>query len=952
MMAGFAAPATREDRAAAWGDAAAGEPAQRAAQPVATAPNQQLEAPPSTREFNAETLEEAAFELSYANRVLAPAAFGLIDPELAAGEGDHAVSAKALVYVALADLANALGFAIASSPLTRRADGFAYEPDRVFTLDIDAGLLTVDGAPARLDPHAIIARPDALYLSLAAAEAWFDLQANYQPNRFAIAFTAEQKPPRLAAEDRARRRAPAGDAVVSLQPRFNQTVDPRDPSWVSARPPIVDMNTSYQYRENTDTGSIGTLSALAIGQALGLESEALLVADSDQGLRSVALRAGRANPAGVAGTSITSAFAGDVTAPAAPLVTRASRGRGVSLTTFPLGTVETYGGTDLSGVTQPGYDVELYRNGVLTAFTTADETGRYEFLDAELTFGANDFEIVSLGPQGQRRVERRSLALDAAFTPPGRLNAAVSLQEAGVDVVEIDADAVSTSDASGALSATAVAEVGVRDGLAVALGAARAPLRQTGDAESRDYVSASARAALGGGVVFATLAHDVTTGGRAAELGGRRRVGPLDMNAEIGVFDDFESPGTGVGASAPQATGALGLATRTPRIGPVPTAALSARGRFVEQVNGQTRADITLSTSARVARVAVRSELAGRFVDEDEEWRQRVGLSGRIGALSLRADVGGEVSPNVQVEDYTLNAVFNASDRTAYTARFTESLGTNAGRTASLGVSRVGKRARVSAFVSHSEDAGMVAGLQLSASFGAARGRPFVRPQPIARSGAVDARVFVDNDADGEFSDGDEPLPDVTVRLSGPARSAGSQAGSTDKKGRVLIPNPAAPGARMALEVDLASLPDPFLRPARAPVAVPAQAGVVRAIDVPIASTAEILGSVTFKEHGHGGVSTQLRAANVAVLITSERTGETITVKTSADGALYVPDVTPGTYRVRLDSEQLARLGLEVAGGQSEERVTITPGQELAFVPDFAVAPQRIVAAQAALEER
>jgi hypothetical protein len=61
---------------------------------------------------------------------------------------------------------------------------------------------------------------------------------------------------------------------------------------------------------------------------------------------------------------------------------------------------------NLVGEVQIGWDIELYRNGILLDNRINVDSGRYDFNDVELNFGQNNFELVFYGPQGQ--VERRT----------------------------------------------------------------------------------------------------------------------------------------------------------------------------------------------------------------------------------------------------------------------------------------------------------------------------------------------------------------------------------------------------------------------------------------------------------------------------------------------------------------------------------------------------------------
>jgi len=57
--------------------------------------------------------------------------------------------------------------------------------------------------------------------------------------------------------------------------------------------------------------------------------------------------------------------------------------------------------TQITGDIRPGWDVELYREGSLVSFQTADVNGFYNFEDVRLFRGENSFKLIFYGLQGE-----------------------------------------------------------------------------------------------------------------------------------------------------------------------------------------------------------------------------------------------------------------------------------------------------------------------------------------------------------------------------------------------------------------------------------------------------------------------------------------------------------------------------------------------------------------------
>ncbi|BBP42991.1 SPOR domain-containing protein [Thiosulfativibrio zosterae] len=100
---------------------------------------------------------------------------------------------------------------------------------------------------------------------------------------------------------------------------------------------------------------------------------------------------------------------------------------GVRASNRPLGRVTNASSTTLSGFQQPGWEVELYLNGIFLERLVVGEDGRYQFVDQPLSIGENRFILKFYGPQGQRDEKVETYVLDQASLVGGGLIYDVSL---------------------------------------------------------------------------------------------------------------------------------------------------------------------------------------------------------------------------------------------------------------------------------------------------------------------------------------------------------------------------------------------------------------------------------------------------------------------------------------------------------------------------------------------
>lgn len=85
---------------------------------------------------------------------------------------------------------------------------------------------------------------------------------------------------------------------------------------------------------------------------------------------------------------------------------------GMRVSNRPYGRITNASTQTISGLQQPGWDVELYLNDIFIATQTIGDDGRYQFLDQALSVGENRFTLRFYGPQGQREEAEQIYHLD------------------------------------------------------------------------------------------------------------------------------------------------------------------------------------------------------------------------------------------------------------------------------------------------------------------------------------------------------------------------------------------------------------------------------------------------------------------------------------------------------------------------------------------------------------
>ena len=207
-----------------------------------------------------------------------------------------------------------------------------------------------------------------------------------------------------------------------------------------------------------------------------------------------------------------------------------------------------------------------------------------------------------------------------------------------------------------------------------------------------------------------------------------------------------------------------------------------------------------------------------------------------------------------------------------------------------------------------------------------------------AARGRALARVFVDENRNGRFDAGDQPLPDV--RLLADRRKIKAR---TDDNGTVFIDDLRAYRG-VNISVFEGSIEDPYMVPAVEGLRILARPGAVATVEFPLLRTGEVDGTVYSSREGR--VSSY---SGIQMEILNEVHEIVQTTKSEFDG-FYLFELVPlGRYVVRPSPDHLAKLALEEA---PEQEVLLTVEEPVVSGVDFTVgsAATQIVIAPSPVE--
>ncbi|MBR2171663.1 collagen binding domain-containing protein [Sphingopyxis sp.] len=810
------------------------------------------------------------------------------------GDGVRGYQTPQGICVELGDVVLALDLAVRVDKKLRRATGWVFDERRSLTIDRDAGEVRAGSQSFRLSATTIRDTPAGWCVDLDSLNNWLGVPLAADLSNAVLRIDSKDKLPfQLAAERRARA------ASIRPQVQFDLASLPQ-----TARPyrawatPSVDVVASAGVVSDKRGGSYvqERYEIFAAGEVVGQSFDARLSSDNEGMPDSLRMRLYRTDPQGrlLGPLKATHYGVGDVSLLSTGIVAASAPGRGAVLTNRPIERPDALDKTTFRGDLPAGWDAELYRNGQLLAFTSPNGDGRYEFIDVPLQYGANRFEIILYGPQGQIRREIRQVQVGMDSIPPQQTWYWAGFAQENADLIEfgdrrrgafrrgwrgtmgVERGLDTRTSAAAYFHSLLIenvrynyGEVALRRSIGPTLLEVGGSYADNGGLAARaswlaafgeTYVRADAMRGWGG-FVSDRLTNNINgitsvSVDQSIKLG--RTVLPLHFDVrQVERWSGVDSLEASARASASfralTFTGQLDWSRTKVPVGPDPpdnlTASLLANARIGRvRVRGEAR--FALSGANADSRMTLIGEWAGKG---DAEWRTELGYD--RGLDRARAGVG-------------------------YTRRFNKLQLTGFGEVAS--------------------DGSVAASLALAFSFGPkSNGGWRVSSEKLASRGQVVAEVWMDENGDGVRQPSEAALPDVPLTAGNAFVDA-----ATDKAGRGAIDG-LEPFRPVMIGIDAGSLPDPYVQPALPGVVVTPRPGVATRVLLPMAAAGEIEGSLR-RDGGNPieGLGVELVDAEGRVRATTI---------TEFDGYFLFEGVAYGRYTVRLGKASAAALRLDGA---------------------------------------
>lgn len=829
------------------------------------------------------------------------------------------------VMLGLGEFTSAVEFPITVDLESGQAEGWFLRENRRFFLDLVRGEVVIEGRREALPTGFVELQFDDIYVDTEVLAKWFqlDLAIKYAQSRVIV--DSRQPLPieeRLEREETQKRLRNNTGSKRAKYPR-------QELPYNFFSLPFFETSISSAYQGGGRDANGNKLDATrSTGYSAHLSGDLLYhsmdlsFAGNDQDdLSSARITLSRKDTESnlLWPLSLTEYSFGDVYTPALPLIARSTGGQGLVISNYPLGRSTTFDTTILRGNLPLGWEVELYRNESLHAIVKSNAEGRYEFVNLPLVVGLNLFRLVFYGPQGQRRVEVQRILVGAGQLPPGTVHYRIAANKQGVNTISVGEETDTTlysRDQEDPQRYIGDFEMGINRALSMSLSAAEYPI----DYSRRSYIGLGFRLTLLGALLRLDSAKEITSQGELDKDPTEQAAGEKDMK-RTAYTGSLQTRLLGINFSLEQDryfdffSEKVLSSTEDPLIKRnkyrtdfsvplwlVRSVNFSFDWQMDERASGYATGSIGNRLSTHFWGVSVSNAVNYNQIRQSsgDPWETTSAsgaslLSSRFGNLSVRGQRSYTIIPKNQTTSYNLATEYRFSRNTRGRLAFNQQVVGEGSLSTTVGLSSSINSISVGFDGSYNSNDQYSVGLNLSFGLGYdSRSGDFAMS---SRSGAASVRVFLDDNQNGIFDEGEKPLKGVEF--------TGKREVETDEEGLAFITGLGS-NSPTNLAVNSSSLEDPYWRLTKPGVEIVPRPGRTAEVDFPVTTTGEVEGMVFLQRKD------QTREASNVKIQLMGASGKLIDeVKSEFDGFFLFSLVPPGRYVVRVSPEQVKRLHLD-----------------------------------------
>lgn len=844
------------------------------------------------------------------------------------------------IFLSLSEFAKAVEFPIVVSDDLSGASGWFIEEKRLFTLNFNAELLLVNGKRFAFSPENIKIIDNEIFFEIGFLQQIFPLKLTFDQFEQVIELVSlDPLPIELTMERNRKWEEFRNEQDLEKKNNDESQIKTIKSPYKAASSPVVDLrlNQGFKKFQNAKNQRSTNLNALIGGDFLYLNHQ-LFINSTESKINTARLTSGQKDAqGGLAGPLKATEFQiGDVNSPQNFLVTRGGQiGKGVSITNYPEEYVSGFDQILVRGNMQAGWDVELYRNDQLLFFEKVSASGIYEFQNVPLVAGANIIKLVFYGPFGQKREEIRRYFTNEGLIKSSKLYYRLSASKNNETLFNIKNNQIDQAKDPRDGKNRYYAEIayGLNDSTSIISDFIRIPIDDNG--KSRSYNSSSIRSAFFGIYADFNIARHLESGANAFQTSAQAKIFEQSLTLKNLRYDkNFVSEQQQktidplLDSSSIRIDGPVGKISS----GLLNSLSISRNQFFSKNY----RLDLQNDFSATITTKFSLGQNLRYVSDSRVSGADSIAKTGRTlfnyrisRPLMLRSSVSYEFSPKKSLNSASSSIDYSLENtgmiNFGHNYQFPQA-GKSGATNYVVSLSRPFKSIIASASGSFNDDDrsyGLNLNLSMSIGYDMRYKTGLVSGAPLANSGIISARIFIDQNNNGRLDQGEAGLENVRILIDEKPSQNRSDANGVLILGQVPTSNP------VKIKVYTDDISNPALIVKKPAFKILVHSGTITNIDFPVVSTGEISGMVRATQNNKTDF-----ASSVHLELLDEDNNLVKETVSAFDGYYIFDSVPLGTYKIRISPSQMARLNMKT--DVADHSITVSePEQEVKL--DFAV---------------
>lgn len=794
-------------------------------------------------------------------------------------EGIFAYQNSTGIFLPLSQFSYVLEFPIDVSPNEGTAEGWFIRENKTIQIDVKKQLALVNGVRVQIPKHQVLIQEDDIYLHQQLFEKLLPVKLEIIYSDLEIIVKPTEKIPLQERTEREEKRNQLGGEQKTET--YNEFVTVQD-DYQFIDYPFINQRFNYQHTENND--QLNSTTSIS-GDLLWMTGKLFINGNETDPLQNIRFSLSRTDLGGhlLGDFRFSEIHFGDVFGQTQEMLDVNSNGRGFVLSQFPVSYSTQFSTTTIQGDVDPGWDIELYRNGVLLDSIKSSDNGRYIFEEVPLLFGNNIFKIVFYGRKGEYLEETR------------RINVGSEMLSAGKQYYRLTAlkkDGQILKD--GINEGNALYSFEYQRGITYDLTFSGFYVNDQNADGNDEYFSAGLRSSLFGFYTSFDLLEEISRNRSAYRFGVMK--GWEGLTLSIDHKNHFDNRPDGDTSSEDINTETLLKINSS-----IPLSLdLHRKNYYSGKVVDSARVYFSSYIDSVSISNALEYENTDHSTGNEETLDGSLNFRTRFSDFSLRGELLYELLPENNLDSLSVTLDWGSSENYYYEISADHNFDSSTPSVyTSANVDFKHYDAGVSA--GYDENSGFSFGLTFGVSLGREPRKKHwnFRPEGTFSNGAISAGAFMDKNNNGIFDSNEEWLSDVVYKNDRTKlRTENTDSDITLSTG---LPN----SRYHYISLDGSSLKDPYLNSTIEGYKLQPRDGRVSILEYPVVETGEIDGVVYLSE----GLR-QRELSNVALELKNQD-GETVmTTRSSYDGFFLFAGVLPGKYHLAISRDQLQRLNL------------------------------------------